>query len=227
MDAEALRNRLVDGLIAAGFVTNPRVEAAFRAVPRHLFLPGVPLGEAYADEAILTHYAGGRPISSSSQPAIMAAMLEQLDVHEGDRVLEVGSGTGYNAALLAFLAGPGGLVVTVDIEPAFVFEARQHLLAAGYGRVRVEVADGFEGYPECAPYQRIIVTASTPRVAPAWDQQLATGGRLVLPLADPADPTLQSSTAFEKTEHGLQLLSRVPCGFMPLRREPQRRGQRA
>src|SRR5262245_19757926 len=114
MDTEALRERLVDGLIADGALRSPAVEAAFRAVPRHLFLPDVPLEAAYADAAVPTwRRSDGVPTSSSSQPAIMAIMLEQLGLEPGMRVLEVGAGTGYNAALLAHLVGPSGSVTTV------------------------------------------------------------------------------------------------------------------
>ena len=100
-----LRDALVRTLRESGALTDARVEAAFRSVPRHLFLPGVEIERVYRDEAIPTKLADGIPISSSSQPAIMAIMLEQLDVQPGHNVLEIGAGTGYNAALLAYLAG--------------------------------------------------------------------------------------------------------------------------
>src|SRR6266567_3379122 len=118
--APGLHAALVDHLQAIGVLTQPRVISAFQAVPRHLFLPGVPVEEAYLDDAIPTKMARGRAISSSSQPAIMAIMLEQLGVEPGQRVLEIGAGTGYNAALLAHIVGAGGAVVSIDIDADLV-----------------------------------------------------------------------------------------------------------
>src|SRR5207245_8982442 len=117
--------RVGEELIASGCVPSPGVEGAFRAVPRHLFVPGVDPTEVYADRAIQTKRApNGRGISSSSQPSIMAIMLEQLGLAPGMRVLEIGAGTGYNAALLAHLVGEQGHVTTVDIDPDPVEVAR-------------------------------------------------------------------------------------------------------
>src|SRR5215472_2658737 len=108
-----LRNEMVDGLKARGAVTDGRVEAALRSVGRHHFLPDRPFAEVYSDTAVATHRnEAGMAVSSSSQPAIMAVMLEQLDLAPGHRVLEVGAGTGYNAALLGHLVGPEGRVVS-------------------------------------------------------------------------------------------------------------------
>src|SRR5215472_12001059 len=112
---DAARARLVDELRDSGRLTSRAVEAAFRAVPRHVFLPEMVATDAYQDEAFVIKTGdNGLPISSSSQPAIMAIMLEQLGLARGNRVLEIGAGTGYNAALMAFLVGTGGSVVTVD-----------------------------------------------------------------------------------------------------------------
>lgn len=97
-------------------ITQSRIEAAFRAIPRHLFLPDIPLNEVYSDKSIVTKTENGVPVSSSSQPAIMAFMLEQLGLDEGDQVLEIGAGTGYNAALMSYLVGPTGHVTTIEIE---------------------------------------------------------------------------------------------------------------
>jgi protein-L-isoaspartate(D-aspartate) O-methyltransferase len=127
------------------------IAGAFLAVPRHLFLPGVPPERAYRDEAIATKIEGGLPVSSSSQPAIMAIMLEQLDVRPGMRVLEIGAGTGYNAALLQHLVGQRGRVVTIDIDPEVVGWARERLAAAGYPEVVVIEGDGADGWPAEAP----------------------------------------------------------------------------
>jgi protein-L-isoaspartate(D-aspartate) O-methyltransferase len=179
------RTRLVDELRASGRLTSAPVEAAFRAVPRHVFLPELdPVGQAYQDEAfVIKTDEGGLPVSSSSQPAIMAIMLEQLGVAAGQRVLEIGTGTGYNAALMSHLVGPEGSVVTVDIDPDLADRARAHLIAAGYPGVTVLCGDGGFGAPEFAPYDRIIVTAGASDLAPEWLAQVAPGGRIALPLA--------------------------------------------
>jgi protein-L-isoaspartate(D-aspartate) O-methyltransferase len=214
MTETARRERLVAELEAAGRIRSPKIAAAFRAVPRHLFLPGVDPAAAYRDEAVPTRWsADGRPTSSSSQPAVVAAMLEQLDVRAGQRVLEIGSGTGWNAALLAHLVGPDGAVTTVDIEPEVVAQARANL---GDTPVDVVCRDGAAGAPESAPFDRIILTAAARDLAPAWWDQLAPGGRLVLPL-DLRGP--QRSVAFERAGDHLESVSIVDCGFMPLQGE--------
>ncbi len=185
-------------------------------MPRHLFLPDVPVGDVYTDRAFPTKHAEGKPISSSSQPAIMAIMLEQLALQPGQRVLEIGAGTGYNAALIAHIVGTGGCVVTIDIDEDLVLIARQHLAAAGFDSVDVRCADGGYGHPEAAPYDRIILTASAWDITPAWFEQLGVGGRLVLPLSL---RQLQLSVAFERRTDHLESVSVADCGFMPLRGE--------
>jgi protein-L-isoaspartate(D-aspartate) O-methyltransferase len=211
-----LRERLVTGLRAGGALHDDRVAAALADVPRHKFLPAIDPGRAYADDAVVTKMdADGRPISSSSQPAIMALMLEQLDVQPGHRILEIGAGTGYNAALLAHLAGGSGEVTTLDLDDDIVAAAREHLAACGYGRVRVVQADGGNGWPPGAPYDRIILTVGAWDIAPAWAAQLSPGGRLVLPLALRAG--IQYSIAFEQADDHLDSVSVLPCGFMRLR----------
>ena len=217
--ASALHQALVDHLRAIGVLTSPAVEAAFRAVPRHLFLPSVPVEEAYRDDAIPTKMAGGRAISSSSQPAIMAIMLEQLAAEPGHRVLEIGAGTGYNAALLAHLVGPNGRVVSVDIDDDIVAAAQAHFAAAGIENVRLVRADGGDGYAPDAPYDRIILTVAAWDITPAWQAQLVPGGRLVLPLQVGNGP--QNAIAFDKATLAHQPLfvsrSVQECGFMSLR----------
>lgn len=214
---------LLAELRANGSLTDPAVAAAFRAVPRHHFLPSIPVAEAYRDEAIPTKYAAdsGHAISSSSQPSIMAIMLEQLQVRPGQRILEIGAGTGYNAALLAHLAGPSGQVVTLDLDDDLVAAARAHLAAAGFPEVQVIATDGALGYPPAAPYDRIILTVGAWDLTPAWHAQLKPGGRLVLPLE--IAPGSQKSIALVKPvtppadgrlfdTDGLR-----DCGFMRLR----------
>jgi protein-L-isoaspartate(D-aspartate) O-methyltransferase len=192
-----------------------RVLEVFGSVPRHLFLPGVPVDQAYQDNAIVTKRDDeGKPISSSSQPAIMAVMLEQLALAPGMRVLEIGAGTGYNAALMSDLVSPGGEVVSVDIDADLVTGARENLERAGYPRVTVVRADGAGGHAGRAPYDRVIATVGVWDLAPAWLDQLAPGGRLVVPL-DLGGP--QRSVAFEAEGGHWASRSVVPCGFMRMR----------
>jgi protein-L-isoaspartate(D-aspartate) O-methyltransferase len=218
VNAGELRDRMVDRLLSAGAVRPGPVADALRAVPRHVFLPGVDPAAAYEDEAIPTKWAeDGRPTSSSSQPAIVAAMLAQLRVRPGHRVLEIGTGTGWNAALLDHLVGPTGAVTTVDIDATVTGQATRNLAAAGAGAVRVVEGDGAAGWPDGAPYDRIILTAAARDLAPAWWAQLAPDGRLVLPLALRGS---QRSVAFERAGEGvLESVSIVDCGFMPLQGE--------
>ncbi len=214
-EAVALRKALVDELERQRFVTQPRVSAAFRAVPRHVFLPEVALPEAYADKAVVTKIQDNIAVSSCSQPAIIAIMLEQLDLHEGDKVLEIGAGTGFNAALMSSLVGAQGCVTTVDIDEDIVTPARTNLARAGVTNVGVVHADGGFGYAPDAPYDAIIATVGVWDLSPHWVEQLRTGGKLVAPLWF---HTLQFSIAFVKTkENALVSRSIRPCGFMRLR----------
>jgi protein-L-isoaspartate(D-aspartate) O-methyltransferase len=210
-----LRAALVDRLLGAGLISTAAVEQAFRAVPRHVFLPDSELDVAYADQPVVTERDdAGRPISASSQPSMMALMLEQLSVFPGQRVLEVGSGTGYNAALLAHLVGNDGSVVTLEIDPEVVGGARRNLARAGYGQVEVHHGDGTEGWPAGAPYDRIILTACAWDIAAAWWDQLAVGGRLVMPISLRG---AQRAVAFEAEPGALSSVSIVECGFISMR----------
>ncbi|GIH76563.1 methyltransferase, FxLD system [Planobispora longispora] len=212
-DLGALRESMVERVRARGI--SDTVADALRAVPRHLFLPETAPADAYRDEAIVTKRdADGLPISSSSQPTIMALMLDQLGLEPGQRVLEIGTGTGYNAALLACLTGPGGGVVSVDIDPDIVDRARRRLDAAGFPQVDVVCADGAEGFPGRAPYDRVIATVGVWDLAPAWLEQLGPAGRLVVPLDLRG---VQRSVAMERAGGHWVSRSVVPCGFMRMR----------
>ena len=215
---DELRQRLVEKLRADGVLRDLAVERALRTVPRHLFVPDVPLEHAYSDNAIPTHEEGGLPISSASQPAIVAIMLQQLRVEPGMRVLEIGAGTGYNAALLAELVGPSGAVTTVDIGEEIAAEARGRLASAGYPRVAVIAADGAAGWPPNAPYDRIELSVGASDITPAWYEQLRIGGLVTLPLWLGIS---DASVALRKHAGALVSESLAPCGFMRLRGSEQ------
>ena len=205
---------LADELKRLGFIRTPLVESAFRNVPRHLFLPGVPQEEVYKNQAIITKRIAGKPVSSSSEPAMMAIMLEQLGLEPGHRVLEIGAGTGYNAALMSHIVGEMGQIITVDIDADIAAAAQQNLAAAGFKQVQVICEDGGNGYAAAAPYDRIILTVGSWDITPAWREQLKPNGRLLLPLSI---KTRQISVAFKSAGNHLVSLSIVPCGFMKLR----------
>jgi protein-L-isoaspartate(D-aspartate) O-methyltransferase len=219
----ALRRDLVDHLRGAGHLRDDRVAAAFTAVPRELFLADHVerhgLADVYRDEAIVTRRdpATGAPMSSSSQPTIMAEMLEMLRPRTGQRVLEIGAGTGYNAALLAHLVGDEGQVTSVELDADVAVAARRALVSAGVP-VRVEVGDGAAGWPGAAPVDAVIATASTEVVPRAWFDQLRPGGHLVVPLRlSPVVFWLQAVAAFRKVRHGFDPVAIIGGGFMALR----------
>jgi protein-L-isoaspartate(D-aspartate) O-methyltransferase len=213
--AAELRGKLVDELCEWEPFRTAAVEDAMRTVPRHVFLPGVPIEKAYSHDNIVTHRdSEGVALSSASQPGVVGAMLEQLDTRPGHRVLEIGAGTGYNAALLAYLVGSAGEVTTVDIDAEVVEGTRRNLDAAGYAGVRVIYGDGDDGYPAAAPFDRIIVTAGAWDIPPAWLEQLAPGGRIVVPLRIRG---LTRSVALERDGGCWHSRSTEYCGFIPLR----------
>lgn len=212
-----LRAALADRIRDHGTFRTPEVEAAFRAVPRHLFLPDIDLATAYAPQVVVTKRAtDGTALSSASSPHLVATMLEQLDVERGHRVLEIGTATGINAALLAELAGPTATVVTIEIDDDLAASARSALATAGYKQVEVISGDGAHGHPDGAPYDRIIVTAGAFDLPAAWWQQLAIGGRLVVPLR--LYGGLTRSIGFDHRQPGRMVsTSAQMCGFVPLR----------
>ncbi|MEV0313501.1 methyltransferase, FxLD system [Nonomuraea fuscirosea] len=215
---EQLRDELADHIRDRGIFKSQRVERAFRTVPRHLFLPGVDLRDAYAPKVVKTKYgADGSAISSASSPKLVAEMLEQLDIQPGHRVLEIGAGTGFNAALMAELVGPDGHVVTIDIDDDLVEGARRGLRAAGYEQVEVICGDGADGHPAGGPYDRLIVTAGAWDLTAAWWQQLAGGGRMVVPVLL-HDSGLTRSLAFDLDQPDRMVsTSALVCGFVPMR----------
>ena len=173
-DFDDMRRRMVERQIAARGITGELVLEAMRKVPRHEFVPAHLRAHAYDD--------GPLPIGEGqtiSQPYIVALMTAALDLAGGDRVLEIGTGCGYAAAVLAEIAGE---VYTIERVASLADRARQTLGRLGYGNVHVIVGDGTLGWPDAAPYAGIVVTASGPGVPDALKEQLAIGGKLVIPV---------------------------------------------
>ncbi|MEV7012925.1 methyltransferase, FxLD system [Streptosporangium sp. NPDC051022] len=181
---KTLRDRMVDTIAATHLLTTA-VENALRAVPRHEFVPNVTLEEAYADQSITIkpNPAGDLPLSCASVPSLVADMLVWLRAKPGDTVVEIGAGTGYNAALLAHLVGPDGQVVTIDIDQDVTAHARTMLDATGNTAVTVLTRDGALGAPEYGHPNRMIVTVGAWDIPTAWWDQLQPGTRLVVPLS--------------------------------------------
>ncbi|MEU9067291.1 methyltransferase, FxLD system [Streptomyces sp. NPDC048306] len=216
-DAERLRNALVDQLRVDGHARTPAVETALRTVPRHVFVPDASLEDAYANAPVHIKYdTDGTSISCASQPGVVALMLDQLDAQPGERILELGAGTGYNAGLLAHLVGENGHVTTLDVDDDLVEGARTHLAAAGITNVEAVTRDGALGYAEAAPYDRIIATVGAHGVPHAWLQQLAPGGRLLVPQR--LKGTVSRSIAYEQRDGRWVSLGSEMNTFMPLRR---------
>jgi protein-L-isoaspartate(D-aspartate) O-methyltransferase len=213
LTAEKLRGHMVDAIVRAQ-PTSARVAEAMLAVPRHAFLPGAPVERAYADEAVITkRSSGGAALSCASVPSLVAAMLDQLDVQPGQAVLEIGAGTGYNAALLAWLASPGGHVTSIDIDPGVTAAARHALDATGCQDVEIVTGDGQDGDPLDRSYDRIIVTVGAWDLPPAWWDQLAPGGRLVVPLRWRGQTR---AIAFTREPDRLRSDWVELCGFVPM-----------
>jgi protein-L-isoaspartate(D-aspartate) O-methyltransferase len=173
---KALRQKMVAEQLEARDVRDERVLEAMRRTPRHLFVPERLEDEAYEDRPL--PIGGGQTIS---QPLIVAIMTELLRLKGDERILEVGTGSGYQAALLAEL---GAQVVTVERRPEMAARAKELLEHLGYSNIRVIVGDGNRGAPEYAPFDAILVTAGAPTVSAALFEQLAPGGRLVAPVGD-------------------------------------------
>ena len=193
-----------------GFARSPRVLTALRAVPREAFMAPGEEAAAYADEP--------RPIGEGqtiSAPHMVAIMAEALRAEPGQRVLEVGGGSGYHAAVLAEVVGPEGRVVAVERHASLAARAREALAAAGYAeRVDVVVGDGSRGLPERAPFDRVSVACAAPAVPPPLVEQLAPGGVLLVPVGG---PDLQSLLRVTKRADGPPDVEDLgPVLFVPL-----------
>jgi protein-L-isoaspartate(D-aspartate) O-methyltransferase len=204
------RRRMIDDQIRARGVTNQAVLDAMRKVPRHLFVPPGLRDAAYDD--------GPLPIGQGqtiSQPYIVAYMTEALGIRPGEHVLEIGTGSGYQAAVLAEIARE---VYTIEIVPELADRARETLAGLGYKNVYVRTGNGYAGWPEKAPFPRIMVTAAPDDVPPALVEQLAPGGAMVLPVGT----SFQEMTIVTKTAQGIARKTTIPVRFVPMVGKPKR-----
>ncbi len=203
------RERMVQEQIANRGVRDPRVIDALRQVPRHLFVPPAARRYAYFDTPLAIGY--GQTIS---QPYIVAFMSEALSLHPQDRVLEIGTGSGYQAAVLALLAKE---VYSIEIIEPLGKSAAQRLASLGYRNVRVRIGDGYQGWPEAAPFDAIIVTAAPGHIPQPLLRQLAPGGRLVIPVGKRTQTLLR----VRRTSKGFQQEELLPVLFVPMTGEAE------
>jgi protein-L-isoaspartate(D-aspartate) O-methyltransferase len=184
---------------------------AMRLIPRHLFMPGATLRRAYADQP--SPIGHGQTIS---QPTVVAIMTDALDVKGGERVLEIGTGSGYQAAVLSLLVRD---VFTIEIVPELGEMARKRLFELGYRNVHVRVGDGYQGWPEHAPFDRVLLTAAPPEVPMALIEQLQEGGILVAPVGE--DGELQRLVRWRKVHGTLQKEDLGSVRFVPMVPQPK------
>lgn len=245
LEWQPLADTLAAALVASGELRDPAWRRAFEEIPRHLFVPrfldldengersvdgAAPeqhrqwLERVYSDTTLITQlrasgadgHGARRPTSSSSMPRIMAWMLDALDVAEGHRVLEIGTGTGYNAALLCHRLGPAN-VASIDIDPVLVNDARDRLATLGYAP-KLATGDGAHGVPQAAPYDAIISTAAVDHIPPAWIEQLRPGGIILTDLRGSITGAMvRLSKIDDDTVEGR--CGTYDAAFMPLRRE--------
>ena len=193
------RRRMVEQQLRARDIKDARVLAAMERVPRHRFVPESVRDEAYNDHPVPIGH--GQTIS---QPYIVGFMSEALEIAPEDRVLEIGTGSGYQAAILGELAAPERLVVALL--------ARATLDSLGYRTIHVRAGNGYDGWPEHAPYDRIIVTAAPPEVPPALVEQLKPGGLMAVPVGT----VIQELKILRRTESGVETLKTLPVQFVPM-----------
>jgi protein-L-isoaspartate(D-aspartate) O-methyltransferase len=199
-----MRERMVASQIEARGVKDARTLQAMRSVPRHLFVPPELAGEAHADHPL--PIGEGQTIS---QPYIVGFMTEALRLAGGETVLEIGTGSGYQAAVLSRIAAK---VYTIEIVAPLAEQARERLARLGYENVVVRAGDGYQGWPEAAPFDAIMVTAAAPRVPEPLKQQLMDGGRLILPVGDEYQELIVLTRRGERFEEK----SVLPVRFVPM-----------
>jgi protein-L-isoaspartate(D-aspartate) O-methyltransferase len=206
---EEERQRMVKNLQRSGYVKSREVEEAMLNVPRHAFVPESVLRSAYYDSPL--PIGKGQTISA---PHMVAMMLEKLDLKEGQKVLEVGGGSGYHAALVAYIVGERGLVISIERIGSLAERAREALRDVGLEkRVVMVVGDGSLGWEKKAPYDRIFITAASPQIPPPLVDQLRDGGKLLIPLGS---LHLQTLVLAEKKGNKIKKKSHGGCMFVPM-----------
>ncbi len=201
------REILINHLISSGYLSTPEVISAMRAVKRHKFIPKDFSQAAYSDQPL--------PISDRqtiSAPHMVAMMTELLDVKIDSKILEIGSGSGYQAAVLAEIA-KDGKIYTIERIPALAEFARENLKNCGYKNVKIIIGDGTLGYAKCATFDRILVTAGAPKIPDELIKQLSIGGKMVIPVGDKFQ---QELVVIEKQENELIKKKLGGCFFVPL-----------
>ena len=200
-------NDLVNYLKNSRFLNDKKVEDAFRNIPRHEFVPSSELDYAYYNEPL--------PIKKNqtiSQPAVVSRMTEWLDVRQGQKVLEIGTGSGWQTAILSYLVGQG-IVYSVEIKPELVKFAHENLEKLGINNVHIILSDGSIGYSKASPYDRIMITAACSEIPLPLLDQLADGGLLIAPVGDSS----QSLVLLQKTRKGIiEIKNESHYVFVPL-----------
>src|SRR5688500_5107094 len=206
------RGRMVEVQLRGRDIRHPRVLAVMRTVPRHLFVPEPERNRAYSDTPLPIGH--GQTIS---QPYIVAFMTQELDIEPGHRVLEIGTGSGYQAAVLGALAKE---VYTIEIVAPLAERARGTLSALGYRNIQVRTGNGYLGWPEQAPFDRIMVTAAPDEVPPALVQQLKIGGLMAIPVGSATGIAGQELRILRRTPTGTETISTLPVRFVPMTGKP-------
>ncbi len=208
------RENMVKRQLALRDIRDKRVLDAMRRVPRHLFIPENLRGEAYEDHPV--------PIGlrqTISQPYIVAYMTQALELRPEDRVLEIGTGSGYQAAVLGEFARE---VYSIEIVPLLGERSKKLLAKLNYGNVQVRIGDGYKGWPEEAPFDAIIVTAAPPRVPQPLLDQLKVGGRMIIPVGE----IHQGLILIQRTTTGYERRNALPVRFVPMTGEAQKKENR-
>ena len=203
------RRRMVEVQLRARDIRQARVLEVMRTVPRHLFVPEPERDRAYSDTPLPIGH--GQTIS---QPYIVAFMTQELDIEPGHRVLEIGTGSGYQAAVLGALAKQ---VYTIEIVAPLAERARQILTSLGYRNINIRTGNGYLGWPEHAPYDRIMVTAAPDEVPAALVQQLKVGGLMAIPVGT----GVQELLILRRTATGMETLRTLPVRFVPMTGKPR------
>lgn len=205
------RTRMVEQQLRGRDITDPRVLSAMLAVPRHLFVPEDQRPRSYFDQPLPIGYE-----QTISQPYIVAFMTQALGVQPGDRVLEIGTGSGYQAAVLSVLARA---VYSIEIVEPLASRARDTLDRLGYRNVHVRAGNGYLGWPEDAPFDRVMVTAAPEEVPPALIAQLKVGGLMAIPVGSSG---MQELRILRRTAEGVETIRTLPVSFVPMTGKPKR-----